>query len=53
MADEENRTVEETTPAPEASAAEDTAAPSAPKGEPVPQLAPKERRQQARAAKAA
>lgn len=53
MADEEkNETVEETTPAPEASA-EDTAAPSAPKGEPVPQLAPKERRQKARAAKAA
>jgi small subunit ribosomal protein S17 len=52
MADEENRTVEGTTPAPEASA-EETAAPSAPKGEPVPQLAPKERRQQARAAKAA
>jgi small subunit ribosomal protein S17 len=51
MADEENRTVEETTPAPEAAA--DTAAPSAPKGEPVPQLAPKERRQAARSAKAA
>lgn len=51
MADEENRTVEETTPAPEATA--ETAAPSAPKGEPVPQLAPKERRQKARAAKAA
>jgi small subunit ribosomal protein S17 len=54
MADEEqNENVEETTPAPEAAAAEDTAAPSAPKGEPVPQLAPKERRQQARAVKAA
>lgn len=55
MADEEqNENVEETTPAPEAEAAEDTAAaPEAPAGEPVPQLAPKERRQQARAQKAA
>lgn len=55
MADEEqNENVEETTPAPEAEAAEDTAAaPEAPAGEPVPQLAPKERRQQARAKKAA
>jgi small subunit ribosomal protein S17 len=55
MADEEqNENVEETTPAPEAEAAEDTAAaPEAPAGEPVPQLAPKERRQAARAAKAA
>jgi small subunit ribosomal protein S17 len=54
MADEEqNENVEETTPAPEAEAAEDTATADAPAGEPVPQLAPKERRQQARAAKAA
>jgi small subunit ribosomal protein S17 len=56
MADEEqNENVEETTPAPEAEAAEDTAAApeQAPAGEPVPQLAPKERRQQARAKKAA
>ncbi len=53
MADEEqNENVEETTPAPEA-AAEETAAPEAPAAEPVPQLAPKERRQAARAAKAA
>jgi small subunit ribosomal protein S17 len=53
MADEEqNENVEETTPAPEA-AAEETAAPEAPVAEPVPQLAPKERRQAARAAKAA
>lgn len=53
MADEEqNENVEETTPAPEA-AAEETAAPQATAGEPVPQLAPKERRQKARAAKAA
>ncbi len=55
MADEEqNENVEETTPAPEAEAAEDTAAaPEASAGESVPQLAPKERRQAARAAKAA
>lgn len=55
MADEEkNENVEETTPAPEAEAAEETAAaPEATASEPVPQLAPKERRQQARAAKAA
>ena len=53
MADEEqNENVEETTPAPEAEA-EQTAAPETPAAEPVPQLAPKERRQQARAAKAA
>jgi small subunit ribosomal protein S17 len=53
MADEEqNENVEVTTPAPEA-AAEEPAAPAAPAGEPVPQLAPKERRQKARAAKAA
>lgn len=58
MADEEqNENVEETTPAPEAEAA-GREAPSAdagsgtPKGESAPQLAPKERRQQARAAKA-
>ena len=55
MADEEqNENVEETTQAPEAEAAEDTAAaPEASAGEPVPQLAPKERRRQARVAKAA
>lgn len=54
MADEEqNENVEETTPAPQAEAAEEAAAPKATAGEPVPQLAPKERRQKARAAKAA
>jgi small subunit ribosomal protein S17 len=58
MADEENNeNVEETTPAPAAEATDASvpadASAGTPKGEPVPQLGPKERRQQARAARAA